>query len=733
MATLLIIDSEDKNYLPFLSPLINGIKCKLVFSDKIQVLSQLSGFLKVNPMDNIIVASAKLLPQFLKANDIIEEEPSMKDWHGSIVKFDNLDVLFIPPLWYLVKVQAGEFLMRRYISKFTNPDRWLNLPELNWELADFSKFHDYVELFSHSLLTSIDIETRSMDMVCIGYSGLFETSSGKLTSFTLVVPYGTMEAYQLVKTLNSLPSKKVFQNGNYDNTYFLRWDSPVTNYVYDTYHMMHSWLVELPKDLGFISAFFIKDFRYWKFESNSNNQDDLYYYNAKDCHATLWACVIMLLEMPEWAQTNYLLEFPVVFPSIHCGIQGIKVDEDERVRLFNHYDNEMKIALAELHKMVGPGFNPRSPDQTLRLFHALGQKKLTSTDKASQAKFEFAHPLNERIVGLIKHYRSCGVIKSTFLDYQTLNGRLLYALNPAGTETGRLAAKKAHFAITTVNKKGKFNYDHFGVQLQNITGDVKSQFISDEGYVICEPDYSQSESRTTAYITECKPLIESVESPDDFHCTNASKFFGRKIDKKKDKDLRDLGKRINHGSNYCMGESVLVDTMGPKNVRKAQELLKLPKRWSLLEVARHLLQIFDDTYPDVHGRYLSWLVNYIENNGIITLPCPEFPWTRKTFLKPRDNKRDRNALMAHCPQSLSVMKANDSFYKIWKKFQIDQKRIRVIGQIHDSIPFQYKPDDLTIVDEVVEIMQTPLTINNVTVIIPADSVSNCKTWADAKG
>lgn len=732
MATLLIIDSEDKNYLTYLSPLVNGLKCKLIFSDKIQVLAQLSSFLKLNPMDNIIVCGSTLLPQFLKHNNIVDEEPSIRDWQGSIVKFDNLDVLFLPNLWHLIKVKSGTFTFKRFLFKFTNPDRWMNLPELRWELADFSKFNDYIELFSTSLLTSIDIETHSMDITCVGYTGLFETSTGKLTSYTVVVPYGTMEAYQLVKALNELPTKKVFQNGNYDNTYFLRWDSPVTNYVYDTYHMMHSWLVELPKDLGFIAAFFIRDFRYWKFEASSHNKDDLYFYNAKDCHATLWSCVAMLLEMPEWAETNYLMEFPIVFPSIHCGIQGMKVDEEERQRLLKHYDNEMQITLSELQKMCGAGFNPRSPDQVLRLFHALGQKKLTSTNKAAQAKFEFAHPLNERIVGLIKHYRTCGVIKSTFLDYQTLNGRLVYALNPAGTETGRLAANKAHFSITTTNKNGKYEYEHFGVQLQNITGDVKSQFIADDGYVICEPDYSQSESRTTAYITGDKNLIASVESPNDFHCTNASKFFGRPIDKKKDKDLRDLGKRVNHGANYLMGDQMLVDTMTPKLVRKAQELLKLPKRWRLTEVTHHLLRIFEKTYPDIHGRYLNWLVNHIENHGIITLPCPEFPWTRKTFLKPRDNKLDKNAMMAHCPQSLSVMKANYSFYRIWKKFQIDEKRIRVIGQVHDSIPFQYKPDDLTIVQEVKDIMQTPLTINGVSVVIPADAAENCKTWADAK-
>jgi hypothetical protein len=42
------------------------------------------------------------------------------------------------------------------------------------------------------------------------------------------------------------------------------------------------------------------------------------------------------------------------------------------------------------------------------------------------------------------------------------------------------------------------------------------------------------------------------------------------------KDLRDLSKRTNHGANYNMGGSVMLDTMGPKRVAQAKLVLKLP-------------------------------------------------------------------------------------------------------------------------------------------------------------
>src|SRR5690606_21352936 len=121
-----------------------------------------------------------------------------------------------------------------------------------------------------------------------------------------------------------------------------------------------------------------------------------------------------------------------------------------------------------------------------------------------------------------------------------------------------------------------------GLQIQNIPQGkaVKGWIEADEGWEFAGGDYAQSEARCVGYLSGCTALIDLVESDKDYHSWNAHKFFGVPYEEV-DKPLRNLSKRVNHGSNYNMGAAVLLDTMGPKNVAEARILLKLPARWTL--------------------------------------------------------------------------------------------------------------------------------------------------------
>jgi DNA polymerase I-like protein with 3'-5' exonuclease and polymerase domains len=121
------------------------------------------------------------------------------------------------------------------------------------------------------------------------------------------------------------------------------------------------------------------------------------------------------------------------------------------------------------------------------------------------------------------------------------------------------------------------------MQVQNIPVGpvVKSTFVADDGFYYGECDLEQAETRDTAYLSGDSKLIAAVEGDKDFHSLNASAFFGKPYDsiwdsvkkKTKDKSLRDLAKRVNHGANYLMGAKVLVETMGLKKIYEAAKLL----------------------------------------------------------------------------------------------------------------------------------------------------------------
>ena len=288
-------------------------------------------------------------------------------------------------------------------------------------------------------------------------------------------------------------------------------------------------------------------------------------------------------------------------------------------------------------------------------------------------------------------------------------GRILYSLNPHGTDTSRLASKEHHFWC--------------GIQVQNIPRgrEVKQTIKSDEGFYFAECDLEQAETRDTAFITGDKKLIENCTGVRDFHSLNASAFFGKsyeeiydqELNKTKDKPLRDLSKRVNHGANYNMGAKVLVETMGEKHIFIAARLLHLPKHWTAIEIAQHLLDAFAKTYPVVKNDYQTWVINTVKATKKLV---GALGWTRYCFYDPSKDKRALNAYIAHSPQALNAQVLNKAYMKVFYTIAIHpehRNNFKLCAQVHDSILFQYRIGHEYICDMVKERMEIPVTITDI--------------------
>ena len=272
-------------------------------------------------------------------------------------------------------------------------------------------------------------------------------------------------------------------------------------------------------------------------------------------------------------------------------------------------------------------------------------------------------------------------------------------------------------------------------------------YLADDGYVLCSSDGAQAESRTTAYISEDFGLIDAVEHSPDFHSKNCSLFFGVPFDeiwdaetgKAKNKKLRDLSKRTNHGANYNMSQFMLMLTMGPKYVQEAKRLLGLPAKMRLLDVCEYLLNRFDDTYPSVRGKYYDEVIQEVLATGRLTIPCDEVPWTRLTFKRPsrdKKNKKDLNELVAHMPQGLSAKIIQRAWYKFWREWQILREVVRVKAPIHDEIVYQCKPDHPQFQaagQALSEYMSAKYTVRGRTLVIPCDFPVIGKRLSEVKG
>ena len=744
------LTQEDQPYLPVLKPLLQG-RANVTLTNAVPIAATEMVIRAKERGATCVVSTSEALLRLLFPG---AKNPKISDYAGSFLTFKDMKFLFVSPLDHLVKTPTGKFILKRFLDKVLAPGNWIPQPAFRWELYHPSKTEELLSWFDSCLMIAVDIETVRDDpnrsISCVGYCGA-KIEQGQLILRTVVVPLDDPFNVLFVRAVNDTATPKVFQNGKYDLAYFFRYNCPPVAYTFDTINLFHSWLAELPKDLGFIPAFMLKDYCYHKNDGKSGDKMDYYQYNAMDCYVTVLSCIALLLEMPEYAVENFFMEFPVVFPSHLMDMTGIRWDAARAGKLKEKVEKDMEAERRRLEIMVAsPGFNPNSPKQVLKLFHILGAKEAKSTDAKTQDKIASFHPLNKRIITDITSYRENMKLRgSYFKDSVSWLGRCFYSINPHGTDTGRSASKESQFWC--------------GLQIQNIPRDadddadvtVKEAFVADKDFLFGECDYSQAEARDTAYLSGDTAYLAAVEDPTkDFHSKNASAFFGIPYEqiclsvydeeaeewkhKRIAKKIIDPAKRTNHGANYNMGAQVMLDTMGVAKVLAVKQILKLPSRWSLLQVCQFLLDTFDKTYPVIRNQVDGWYAKVIRDVNETGLLVGPTGWTRRCFGSPSTNKRHLNSYVAHPPQSLNAMTLNKAvmrvFTELWRE---NSRNLKLCAQIHDSILFQYREGHEHLAWKLKEMMRVPVMVTDTfgitrELIVPVDLKMGGKRWSEVE-
>lgn len=692
---------------------------------------EIETYCKQRDITGVITTSQWLLSKLAE-----RDKPSIDNFAGSYFKRNGIEYVIVDPLEQVMTVPYGKFLLERFISKLTRPEKWLSVPQFQWRvIKSEADYYFALDWLSSSIIIGTDIETfkNPLSIRCVGYTGLRIDNSGTLSTFSFVVPLSTPWHLEVVRSFNSIRVAKALQNGKYDHSYLARYNAVCTDWYWDTATMMHSWYCELPKDLAFLQAFFVREAAYWKDLADSSDLEQYYLYNAKDTWATTLVVWAWIHEAPDWAKNNYLMEFPVNYPCHIAEMQGIDRDLERLEQARKDIDVAVEKKLTSLNKILGTqNFNVNSPVHMKALLKTLGCGDFTSADDKHLAKAAYRHPLNARIIDLIRGVpksdnpelagiRALRKIKSTYLrtdedadkkgegGAKEFKGKILFSLVPHGTDSGRLASREHHFWC--------------GLQLQNMPAGnlVKQTLKAPAGFYFGESDLEQAETRDTAFITGDTNLISAVTSDRDFHSHNTFAFFGVPYESVYDpvlkkvinKALRNLAKRVNHGANYNMGPDVMVDTMGEKAVYEAARLLNLPKGMTARDITTYLLNQFAKTYPVVRHDYQEWVIATVCATHMLVGATG---WTRYCFSDPRKSKPALNSYIAHNPQSLNAMVLNKAFMRVFYDIAINPTYapyFRLVGQIHDSIPFFYHEDHLYLPDMVKERMEIPVRITDI--------------------
>lgn len=718
---------------------------------KFDFISEIIATYASKGITHIITTQEQLIPMLCSTASAKEQK--LNNYSGSWITHNSgMHFLFINPLKQCTTITYGKFLLERYISKITKPETWVQTDKFNWEILNETTYEQCLRDCIDAAFIGIDIETRpdlsisSVSYTCVfiddlGLAGIQKGSGAKnqaaikTKTWVMPLPYGLEEddyeiRFAYIAKYNDTPTTKVLQNGKYDNAYFNYYGCPVRSYLFDTAVCHHAWLSELPKDLGTLGAFYIRKALFWKHEGDSGNDYDLYQYNALDTWNTVWVFIAWLLEAPTWARKNYLIEFPVIHANFLSECTGLAVNLDAFNRVLEVETAKKEKAQQEVRDNLGePLFNPGSSQQTKKVMDILGCSNLKNADEKAMKRAAFQHPLNHFIIDRIIKYRKAAKLVSTYLNKDKFfigaNGisRVLYSISPT-TDTGRNASRE--HALWT------------GFNIQNIPrqGGIKSYLEADEGFLLGEADYAQAESRDTGYITGDMVLINAVESDKDFHKNNASMFFGVPYEEV-DKELRQLGKPVNHGCNYLMSDDTLVDSMGLENVFKAAKRLLLPKLWDARHITKHLIKLFAATYKVVAHDYPRWIQQTVKTTGHLVNP---YGWTRRCFGDPIKDRGCLRALVAHLPQGTNGQALNKAYVRVFNEVWKDHSdNFKLCAQVHDSILFQYRIGHEYLADEVKRIMEESSVVEVTdikgvtrTLRVPVDVSIGGKSWQDSK-
>jgi hypothetical protein len=414
---------DDRPYLPYLKGMFNGLSTYVV-TEPLDYLTLLESYCDKRQITRIVSTNTNILSKLLERIGNIKSNPSLSDYQGSLFSFgarNHIEIVFVSPLKQLFTVSYGKFIAQRFISKVTSPVEWREPTAFNWQVLTASNIEAFYHEAQTSLAIAVDIETfkSPLSIRCIGYTCVLRSATGGIHTISGVLPLDSLWALAWMRKLNDTEPAKILQNGKYDNTYLLRYNAPLRNWVWDTAHQFHSYYSELPKDLAFLNAFFLRKVVYWKDLAETNDLYEYYKYNALDTWATANVWIGWILEAPDWARKNYTLEFPLVFPCLLSEMTGIKRDAEAHIKARNQVDSQEEKALINLRTMVGaPGFNPASPLQVKSLLKVLGCSDIESSDEKSLSKASYRHPLIGRISEAFVNYAALICVQMMMLNKQ---------------------------------------------------------------------------------------------------------------------------------------------------------------------------------------------------------------------------------------------------------------------------------------------------------------------------
>lgn len=373
------------------------------------------------------------------------------------------------------------------------------------------------------------------------------------------------------------------------------------------------------------------------------------------------------------------IEMPLVRVLASMEMTGARIDkqalDDYSVKLTEQVDTLER----ECHELAGMEFNTASPAQVGEvLFGHLkidAKAKKTKTGQYSTTeevllKLRDRHPLVDKILEL----RGLRKLLSTYVNalpalVNPRTGRIHTTYNQTVTATGRLSSTNPNLQnIPVRSDDGK---------------EIRRAFIPADGNVFFSADYSQIELRLVADLSNDTTMLDAFAAGEDIHAITASKIYHEPLDKVTG-DQRRKAKTANFGILYGISAFGL------------SQRLNIPR-----SEAKMLIDGYFETFPKVK-EYIEKSVAQARQQGYVTTLLG-----RRRML-PDINSRnavvrsfsERNAVNAPI-QGTAADVIKIAMIAIYRRFEEEGIRSKMILQVHDELNFDVIPSELEKVTDIV--------------------------------
>ncbi len=748
MRILINYDPNEKGYLGGLQFFMRKYKLEAIATSTTLTISQLLDKALSSKCEAILLCN----PETLKNLVPDSSKTSLDLYRGSRFNY-SVPVVVCNSLTHIHSVPYGSFLLETDLKKLFSLEE-----KTDFSFTVLENIFDFAEaeaILKSATLIAYDIETKTTKenetlITCCSWTAVLP--SLKLHTYVLpLIDFNEnhftslsdyAEAISFLRRINALPIPKVMHNGMYDALHSLTYHAPPYNFILDTMALAWSQYSSLPKSLDFVASITLPDYIQWKTqaaEASAKKDIQSYWaYNAKDTFYTARIALHYLYNLPAYARKNYQIQFPLVYPFLYTAFEGILVDNEKREKLKEKAQNILEENLRRLQTcLANKDFNPSSPKQvSTYIYDILGGadphigkqvrqgKKVTSskgTDTKNLTAIGQQHPILLRVTSAIISYREERKAIGTYFEFQLKNNRLLYNINPFGTETGRASASSSSFWC--------------GTQVQNIPPYAKKMLVADEGFTMFEVDNSQSEARCVAYLSGDTALIAALEDKErDFYTTLGTLFFGIPYENVTKEFRNKVLKKIVHGTNYMMGEATFVENATPENIIFAAQTLGVkitlspkPKEGEvpLKKFAGSLLESYHKPFNKVREWHNQVKLDIATTHMLVS----PLKFTRYFFGDITKDHAMMRGAVAHGPQNLSVSILNIGLWEVWKLVKKEKGALRLKAQIHDSILAQYKDGREDLKHKVISLLERDVLVNGRTLRIPVDSKEG-KSWGE---